>query len=597
MTETSAIIGLATIVSLGVTAQWIGRRLGFSSLLLLLPAGLLAGNLGLVDPDEMFGDTLFPLVTMLVALLLFQSGLNLRFADLPAEARPPVARLVAVGAMVTAVGTSIAVLLIVGVEIHLAVLIGAILVVSGPTVVGPLLEVIRARHPTALVLRWEGVMLDPIGATLGVVVLNVILAAGRGGVHPMLQMLARLGLGTAIGVAAAAGLVFVMSRFLVTDNMEAAVAIGFAVTAYALGEVLLSESGLIAAVTVGVVAANQRVVPTARISGFGETLEVLIIGMLFIVLGALVELSALVDVAWRAAVLVVVLVLVVRPLTVAVSLAGSSLPWQDRALAGWLDPRGIVAAATAAQFSGTLADAGTDASIVTPLVFAVILGTGLVYGLTTPLVAHVLRVSDPPPKGVALVGHSGWVDDLAGGLQQLGATVLLLTRLQADDRKVVQGVRVVSIRETETRLDALLDEASIGQALVASEPGGLLTLVVADLIEELGRRNVYRLPVHTEGPVERLMAEAWSPQAFTDGITFTDVEALVSDGATVEVFDGALPPSAVPLAMVHDDGSVDLAPGIEHSARQRRRARRGPRPVGSVALVAAQPHADVGDRA
>jgi NhaP-type Na+/H+ or K+/H+ antiporter len=187
-----------------------------------------------------------------------------------------------------------------------------------------------------------------------------------------------LGLGIAVGFVAAALLVFVMSKFLLTDDMEAAVALLFAAGAFAVADVLLSEAGLFATVTMGFVAANQRVVSTRRISGFGETLEVLIIGTLFIVLGALVKIDDLVDYAGQIAVLVALLVLVVRPLTAVVSLVRTSLSGRDRALVAWMDPRGIVAAATATSFAATLSDAGYDTDFMLPVTFGVILGTGLI---------------------------------------------------------------------------------------------------------------------------------------------------------------------------------------------------------------------------
>src|SRR5215211_571426 len=280
-------IGLATIVVLGVGAQWVARRLEFPSVLLLLPAGILAGETGLVDPRGLFGDTLFPLTTLLVSLLLFQAALQLRVAELPRVARGPVLRLVTLGAAVTFVGASLAVSALFDVSTGMAFLIGAILVVSGPTVVGPLVAAVRPRAPLGPILNWEGTVLDPIGATLGVVVLNLVVASRRGALHPALQALERLGVGVAAGLVAAALMVLVLSRFLVTDDMEAAVAVLFAVAAFAVAEVAFSEAGLFATVTLGLVVANQRFVPTARITGFGATLEVLVIGILFILLGAL----------------------------------------------------------------------------------------------------------------------------------------------------------------------------------------------------------------------------------------------------------------------------------------------------------------------
>ena len=235
LSETEIYLAVATIAVFGIGAQWIGRRFGFPSLLLLLPLGLLAGDvLGLVQPEALLGDLLFPTVELLVALLLFQSGLQLRFAVLPADARSPVIRLLTVGVAITFLGASLAVLAIMDLDVGLAFLLGAIVVVSGPTVVGPLLRSLRPRAPIASVLNYEGTILDPIGATLGVVVLTAVLAAGVDELHPVLYFLGRLGVGVAIGLATSAAMVFVMSRFWLTYSIEAAVPLMFAIVAFVL---------------------------------------------------------------------------------------------------------------------------------------------------------------------------------------------------------------------------------------------------------------------------------------------------------------------------------------------------------------------------
>jgi len=578
VSDNEIIVGLTTIVVFGVGAQWIGRRVGFPSLLLLLPAGIAAGATGLVEPEELFGDTLFPLATMLVALLLFQSGLNLRLEDLPRDARAPVVRLVTVGLAVTFAGATGVLLLVTDVPAQVAYVIGAILTVSGPTVVGPLLKVVRPRSPTGAVLAWEGTVLDPLGATLGVVVLNLVVAAqGDSHIHPAFQMLARLGVGVGVGVLGAALLVFVLSRFLLTDDMEAAVAVLIAVACFGISEVVLSEAGLFSTVTLGVVAANQRLVPTARIRGFGETLEVLIIGILFILLGALVEVDQLVDNLPAIAAVVALLVLVVRPASVAISLYRSSLPVRDRAVAGWMDPRGIVAAATAAQFGPTLTDVGLDASLTLPIVFGVILGTGFVYGLSGPAVSRALHVTAPRPTGVGLVGTRPWLLDLGWHLQQLDVDVLVVTGLPPDSLEERHAeLPIISILESDEEVGDRLDAASLASAVVASEGGSGLSLVVADLIERLGRSHVFVIPRRMERGIERLLDEAWTPQPFTEDATLEGIDRLVAAGArVVTLAPHELPDDAVPLAAVRSDGSVDLRPGIS------RRTAEGP----LVALV------------
>ena len=574
MSDTQIIIGLAAIVFLGVGAQWIAKRRDFPSLLLLLPAGLLAGNVGpLVDPEKLFGDTLFPGVTMLVGLLLFQSGLQLRVRDLPSEARHPVVRLNTVAAMLTLIGAGVAVRFIFAPGNDLAALAGAILVVSGPTVVGPLLDIVRPREPVGSILRWEGTMLDPIGATMGVIALNVVLANERGGVHPMLQMAARLGLGVLVGVVAGALLVFVMSRFLVTDQMEAAVALLFAVAAFSAAEVFLSEAGLFATVTLGLVVANQRIVPVARISGFGETLEVLIIGSLFVVLGALVEIDEMIDRIWGILALVAVLVLVVRPVAVGLSLFGTKVPTRGRLMIAWLDPRGVVAASTAAAFTGTLATAGIEADFLLPVVFGVILGTGLIYGLSGSAVGSMLGVRSDPPEGVALVGEAEWFHGFASELRRAGAKVVLVGADEGSE-PISDGSGPLpreSIPAGESELRDRVAQHGIGKAVVDINDALTGELLTAALVEVLGRRNVYRVASAAVSALERTVATASTEVAFGGRLSTEEIASMASEGArftalreppVAAAHEGGpdSPGRATAVAVVDSKGRVDLSP-------------------------------------
>ncbi|MCO5317589.1 MAG: hypothetical protein M9942_04035 [Microthrixaceae bacterium] len=580
MSDEQIIVALAAIVVLGVGAQWIAKRRDFPALLLLLPAGLLAGNVGdLVDPEALFGETLFPGVTMLVGLLLFSSGLRLRFADLPPVARGPVLRLNTIGALLTLAGSACAVWVVARPDIDLAILTGAILVVSGPTVVGPLLDAVRPREPVGSILLWEGTVLDPIGATMGVVALNLVLASERVGLHPVLQMAGRLGLGVAVGVVAGALLVFVMSRFLVTDQMEAAVSLLFAVAAFSVAEYFLSEAGLFATVTLGLVVANQTIVPTDRIAGFGETLEVLIIGGLFIVLGALVDLDELLDRAWQVIVLVAVLVVVVRPLSVFASLVGTDVAGNERSMISWVDPRGVVAAATAAAFAGTLGGEGIESDFLVPVVFGVILGTGVLYGLTAAPVASLLKVRTPEPHGLLLVGEQAWLVDLAHCLAAVGVRVSVASERSVGLPEV--GVPGPPSQGSDSGQDDLvthlpmdsvvgeeqlregLERSGIGKAVVVLSHDPRSQMATADLVEVLGRRRVYRVRSDEGGSVESRMIRAATAVAFGASVTETSIGEMVDSGARVVELSAhdladSEPGSSLVLAVVDPDGTVHV---------------------------------------
>lgn len=550
LTANEIALGLGSIVVIGVAAQWIGRRLEFPAILLLLPAGFAAGAVGLVDPDELFGATLFPLVTLLVALLLFQAALQLRVADLPRPARGPVLRLVAIGGTITFLGATGAVAICFDVDTGTAFLIGAVLVVSGPTVVGPIVRAVRPKSPIGSVLDWESTVLDPIGAALGAVVLNLVLASARGGLHPVLQMGARVGVGVAIGLAAAALLVFALTRFLVTDDMEAAVSLLFVVAAFTAAELLVSEAGLLAAVTLGIAVANQRAVPTARIDGFGETLEVLIVGILFVLLGAMVPLGALRDDLWPILALVLILVVVVRPLGVAVAMWRTELTGRQRVMIGAMDPRGIVAAATATQFASALRDDGLPDAHVVTAVFGVILGTCVLYGLTARPVARLLGLLAPRARGVCLVGDDAWMAELAVRLHGVGVPVLRLVTappVAAFDEAEAEQVATLSVHDSHHRVEAAVADAGLAMAIVAAPLDDAVLLIEARLVEAVGRRHVVRIGErHARIPVR--------PRA--------------------EVIETPVPAGASPMVIIRGDGTV-------HTAR--RRPLRGDTVVGLVA--------------
>ncbi len=565
LTDDQIMIALGTIAVFGIGSQWIARFFRFPALLLLLPAGVLAGGLGLVDSEALLGDTLFPLATLLVALLLFQSGLELRFADLPKADRTPVYRLITIGLGITFLGSSLAVIAFFDIPTELAFLVGAIIVVSGPTVVGPLLSTMGVREPTVSILNFEGSFLDPIGATLGVVMLNLVLAANRGGVHPILQGLGRLGLGILVGLVTAALFIFILSRFWVTDNMEAALAIMFAVAAFAVADTLLSEAGLFATLTFGVVLANQTIVSIRRVTAFGKSLEVLIIGTLFILLGALVSTDQLREYGWAIVLLVAALVLLVRPLAAFFSLLGTQLGWRDRAIIGWLDPRGIVAASTAAAFTGSLAAANIENDFLLPVVFGVILGTGVVYGLTAKPVARRLGVTLPPAKGVGLVGNGSWVLDLGRCLQDAGVPVLvsvLKTPQEAQTDALNSEIPVASVLENRYKLQQIYREADLAQVVICTAQD--MGIDESNVIAMYGRRNVLRLPgSRANADIDRRLPRRLSARAFAPGVTLEDINERVASGESVRVVKDGSDADVLPLAAVRPDGTANLQPGSQ----------------------------------
>lgn len=411
---------IAVIATAAIVCQWLAARLQMPSVLFLLAAGVALS--GVLDPDELFGELLFTGVGLGVAILLFEGGTSLNWERL-STGRQTVLRLVTVGALIAWVVGSVAIMLVLDIDTEIAILMGAILIVSGPTVVMPLLRVVRPREPTGSVLRWEGIVIDPIGAGLAIVVLDAIIEDRSFG-RIVLRVLTTFGAGLAVGLAVAAVVVEGLRRRAIADHLQVSVTLAAVIVSYGISNELRPEAGLIAVTALGIAFANQRVAPASHIVDFNEHLGASVLGLLFIVLGARVEVSEVVDHLPESLAIVAALVLVARPLTVLASTVGTDLTWRARGFLMALAPRGVVAAAVASLFALELEHHDTDPGPLVPVVFSVVVGTVALAGLTARFAAVRLRVAQPDPKGVALIGGGPLGLELADHLGNLGIPTL-----------------------------------------------------------------------------------------------------------------------------------------------------------------------------
>lgn len=488
-------VTIAIILSLGVGGQWLANRLRIPGVLLLLTSGILVGPVfNIIDPVEDFGtNTLFPVVSIAVGLLLYEGGLGLKLDRLN-EGRSVILRLVTIGALVTwLIGWGATVVLF-DVSTSSAALIGAILVVSGPTVVIPLLHLARPREPTGSILRWEGIIIDPVGATLAIVVLDATLN-DNDPTEAALQIGITLGAGAVAGVAVAALALFALHRHWVPDHLLNPTMLAAAIVAFAAANSIAAEAGLMATTMLGLVLANQRLVPNHELTAFSEDVGHLILGTLFIVLGAMVNLDDLVGVLPRALILIAVLVLVARPVAVWLSTIGSGMQRNDRQFLAWMAPRGIVAASVATVFSQTLIDEGAgEVPELVPVVFATVIVTVALYGLSATWVARKTRVAKMQPNGIALVSNHRFAIDLADKLASHDIPVLVIstsTEVQRDT--FARGLLAYERPIDSHDLDLTLDGVGIKQAILLTDDENFAALAAHHLSEHLGRANLYQV--------------------------------------------------------------------------------------------------------
>ncbi|MHC4971810.1 MAG: cation:proton antiporter [Planctomycetota bacterium] len=561
-------VGLAAVVLLGAAAQWIGWRLHIPSILLLLLFGFLGGPevAGLVRPDEMFGDLLLPGISLSVAILLFEGALTLRWRELGGH-RGVVGRLITLGAAITWLLAALGAYLLLGLGFELALLAGAILTVTGPTVVLPLLRHVRPTGSAGSILKWEGILIDPVGAVLAVLVFEGILAGHvRPAMHDAaLGILKTVVLGTAIGLAAAVVLAQLLRRYWIPDHLHSPVAFALAVGAYALTNQFQHEGGLLTVTVMGALLGNQRQVDVRHILEFKENLRVLIISAIFVLLAARVRVEELAALPAGAYVFLAGLILLVRPLAVLACTARANLDRPTRIFLSAVAPRGVVAAAVTALFALRLESEGyADARALVPVIFLVIVGTVTIYGLSAGPLAIRLGLATPNPQGVLMVGAHRFVRSLAEVLQELGLTVRLVdTNPLLVSRARMQGLPVHQGSAVSEQADEELDLAGIGRIFALTPNDEVNALCALHYTHLFGRGEVYQLPARSDALARHLRGRV----LFGEGWHYSVLDERVAAGATVkatgltEQFDfdawrdkhGA---DAVPLLLLNGEGKL-----------------------------------------
>tara|TARA_E500000318_G_scaffold14854_8_gene15244 strand:- start:91979 stop:93925 length:1947 start_codon:yes stop_codon:yes gene_type:complete len=585
-------IALALIFVLGVGAQWLAWKIRVPSILLLLLIGILAGpvarsvlkdtaflNLAL-DPNELFGsDVLLAAVGIAVSLILYEGGLTLNFKELRSTWKP-VTLLVSVGAIVTWIVAGLSAYYIFDLDRSIAILLGAILIVTGPTVVGPLLNHIRPSGDSGLVLKWEGIVIDPIGVLAAVLVFEVIAAqssqelaaqaADSSQVQFVLVAIAKtIVAGFGFGLLAAFLLRTVMNRFLVPDYLQNPVSLMLVVGAFTASNEIMPESGLLATTVMGIALGNQKKVDVHHILEFKENLRVLLIGALFIVLSARLEIDQLQQLDWFNVLLyLAVLILIARPAAVFIATIGAGLSLNERMFIAWLAPRGIVAAAAASLFSLGL---GTpDADRVVPLTFSVIIGTVAFYGLTAPWAAKMLKIADQNPQGILFVGAPKWARAIALTMHKRGFKVLMIDTNRANVRLArMEGLSAIQDNILTLPDITDLDLRGIGRVFACTPNDEVNTLSLQRFMGYFETSKLYQIhPVKTKKtPDEGQHAERRWRTLFRADADYQGLEnslehggvikaTTISDEFTYSSYQTLYGSSIIPLFTVKPSGSI-----------------------------------------
>ena len=513
-------IKIALIGALGIGAQWLAWRLGRPAIVLMAAAGLIFGPLvgwllgfdlpaglaGLLDtlrldPVNDFGEVYRPMIGLAVAIILFEGGLNLRFRDL-GDAKVAVQRMVLLGGPIAwALGTAAA-YYIVGLPILVAVMVGGLFVVTGPTVIMPLLRQAHLKHRPANVLKWEGIVNDPVGALFAVIGYKIIVFQMTGasalGIFGLLAFASILGV--IAGIASAYALTWAFKQGLIPEYLKAPVVTAWVLAVYVASNTIADETGLLTVTAMGMAMANLKFAAAVEMRRFKETITVILVSGVFVILTATLTpavLSAFVQ-EWRVWAFVLAMMVLVRPIAVMISTVGS-LTWREGLLVSLIAPRGIVAVAVAGLFAVELQALGiAEGALFVPLAFALVGATVVFAGFFIGPIARLLGLSAGGGDGVLVVGANPWSLGLAKALRDMGVSVLV-----ADTNwRRLRGARLDG-HETffgevlSEKANYSLDHSAFTYIIAATPNDAYNSLVAVEFGPELGRNKVFQVTNHT----------------------------------------------------------------------------------------------------
>ena len=519
---------IALVIGLGATAQWLAWRVNLPAILPLLLIGFTVGPLlGLVRPLELVSEELlFPSVGLAVGLILFEGGLTLRLPEVK-EVRQVVVNLISVGALLTWLLSASAGWLIGGLEPPVALLFGALIIVTGPTVIGPLMRSVRPIPRLANILKWEGILIDPVGALVAVLVFEfLLLGSGEALGHTLLSLVRFVGVGAVAGVVGGVMFTFLLRRRLIPDYLINLVALALVFVVYAGSNAVAAESGLLATTAMGFVMANLSAPNIGNILTFKEDLSLLFISLLFIVLAANIELASFVAaLSWQSLLLVAVVMFVIRPLNIFVSTLNSPLSWREKLFLSWIAPRGIVAASVTSLFASSLTRADVaGAELLVPFVFIIIVGTVTLNSLTAKPVARLLGVAEPEPQGVFILGAHNTARQIAAFLHGEGFEVQVAdTNFANVSAARLAGLNTYYGTPLSERSDEDLRLSGIGKLLALTPNDEANALAAIKFTRQFGSTHVYQLKPDRDER-DSLNEERRGRLAFAQGTTFRELE-------------------------------------------------------------------------
>jgi NhaP-type Na+/H+ or K+/H+ antiporter len=505
-------IELAGIVILGIIAQWVAWRMKLPAILPLILIGLLVGPIStlytqdgskLIEPvyngqKGLFpGELLYHFVSLAISIILFEGGLTLKRSEV-ANVGPIITKLITLGSAVTFFGAGIAAHLIFGLSWQMSFLFSSLIIVTGPTVITPILRNIPLKKDVSAILKWEGILIDPIGALVAVLVFEFI-SVGEGQEYTQTALIEFgkiLLFGFTFGFTFAHGLAFAIKKNFIPHYLLNVVSLSVVLLVYIESDIFAHESGLLAVVVMGLVMGNLNLPNIKELLYFKESLSVLLISILFILLAANIDLADLQLIySWNTALLFAIIVFLIRPIGVFLSAQGSGLKIAEKAFISWVGPRGIVAAGIASLFGSKLLARGEPgAEFITPLVFTIVLGTVLLNATTARPFAKLVGVFLTKSEGILIIGASKASRLIGKYLQRNNRHVVLVDSNQTNiDKAKNLGLEAFEADIYSDNLGDNIELNDVGYLIAMTPNRDINTYAIGKFSEQFGENGAFRI--------------------------------------------------------------------------------------------------------
>lgn len=532
----SILFDLMLILLLGIFSQWVAWKYRMPAIVVMSVAGLLVGPiLGWMDPRESMGPLFGPIITFAVAIILFEGSLNLDFREIKGFSKP-VARIVTVGAFIAWIAGSLAAHYLAGLSWAVAFIIGGLFIVTGPTVILPLLRQAKLKPRPAAILKWEGIVVDPFGALLAVFAFECIkFLNSEVTLKTLLLFFAASLFAVLLGWGAARIIGNAFERGSIPEFLKAPILFVVVIFTFVLSDEIMHETGLLAVTAMGMTMANMRLTTLHDVRHFKENISVLLISGIFVMLTASLDRQVLIEIFNPNIILYVLAMLfVVRPLSVWISTIGTDLNNREKHLIGWIAPRGIVALTVSGYFSTILLESGyQDAELLTALTFALVFSTVVLHGFSIGFLAKRLNLTTTDESGVLLVSGTRFAAELAVSIKQTGNEVMLVDQSwaglsHARKRGLPNHVGDILSEQIEYHLDL----SPYRYMLAMTKVDTYNAHICADFAPDLGKNHLFQTAFHVGNDVE-IFNITGGQTLFTPSISIYDLEERMNMGHVI----------------------------------------------------------------